>query len=171
MLSHHHYEQKLNSQGITNVLGGKFNINVVSRLLRNIIYTGQYFINGTIYTNVYPQIIDDTTFEKVNKMLSVGKHTCAQKKAPIPFLLSGKLVCRKCKALMTGDSGTGKNGIHYYNISDNSGNNIKLENVEDYTDLENKLNNKKEQSEPNGSDCSSLVRITGVEPAPFRTGT
>ena len=39
---------KLNSQGITNVLGGKFNINVVSRLLRNKIYTGQYFINGTI---------------------------------------------------------------------------------------------------------------------------
>ena len=327
---------KLNSQGITNVLGGKFNINVVSRLLRNKIYTGQYFINGTIYTNVYPQIIDDTTFEKVNKMLSVGKHTGAQKKAPIPFLLSGKLVCGKCKALMTGDSGTGRNGIHYYykcvnrkknhtcdkksveknyienyiinatklflknckqvkeiansvaeifnkeiakdnvltslnaqlkdinrqlnnlanaiangifskttneklnsletqkeeleikiaehsvrkikplssesvykflisfaeidntdlkacqrlinmfvnkvilyddyiniayNISDNSGNNIKLENVEGYTDLENKLNNKKEQSEPNGSDCSSLVRITGVEPAPFRTGT
>ena len=51
-----------------------------------------------------------------------------------------------------------------YNISDNSGNNIKLENVEDYTDLENKLNNKKEQSEPNGSDCSSLVRLRGLEP-------
>ena len=95
-------------------MGGKFNINVVSRLLRNKIYTGQYFINGTIYTNVYPQIIDDTTFEKVNKMLSVGKHTGAQKKAPMPFLLSGKLVCGKCKALMTGDSGTGRNGIHYY---------------------------------------------------------
>lgn len=34
-----------------------------------------------------------------------------------------------------------------YNISDNSDNNLKLENVENYFDIENKLNNKKEQSD------------------------
>ena len=33
-----------------------------------------------------------------------------------------------------------------YNISDNSDNNLKLENVENYSDIENKLNTKEEQS-------------------------
>ena len=34
-----------------------------------------------------------------------------------------------------------------YNISDNSDNNLKLENVENYFDIENKLNTKEEQSD------------------------
>ena len=105
---------KLNNIGLQNVLGGKFCINIISRMLRNPIYTGRFYANDTVYTNVYPQIIDETTFDKVNKMLSVGKHTGAQKKAVVPFILSGKLICGKCYTQMTGDSGTGRNGIHYY---------------------------------------------------------
>ncbi len=105
---------KLNNLGIKNASGGKFSINIISRMLRNPIYTGKYYADDTIYTNIYPQIIDDETFVQVNKLLAVGKHTGAQKKAPVPFILSGKLVCGKCKALMTGDSGTGRNGVHYY---------------------------------------------------------
>ncbi len=268
---------KLNKQGIKTNNGKDFNINAVSRMLRSPFYCGKVFADDTVYTNIYPAIIDEELFDKVNKFLQTGKKTAAQKKAPIPFILSGKLVCGKCKANMTGDSGTGRNGVHYYykcanrkrkhscdkksvekdyienyivcatkeflkhnkqlkelsqmvadvfndyigkdiarqkaksispldadkvykwflsfqnidttdklackrmidmfvnkivlyddyfdiyfNSTDDESKNIKLENAEDYLDIE------KEQS---GSDCSRLVRITGVEPAPFRTGT
>ncbi len=43
----------------------------------------------------------------------------------------------------------------YFNSSDDESKNIKLENAEDYTEIE------KEQS---GSDCSPLVLVVGVEP-------
>ncbi len=46
--------------------------------------------------------------------------------------------------------------------ADDESKNIKLENAEDYTEIG------KEQS---GSDCSHLVRLTGLEPARFPTGT
>lgn len=83
-------------------------------MLRNPLYSGRVYADDTIYTNIYPAIIKVEKFDKVNKMLAVGKRTAAQKKAPVPFILSGKLVCGKCKGQMTGESGTGRNGIHYY---------------------------------------------------------
>ncbi len=51
-----------------------------------------------------------------------------------------------------------------FNASEDNTHNIKLENVEDYTNLENQLNDKKEQPELSGSDCSHLVRMKGLEP-------
>lgn len=86
-------------------------------MLRSPFYCGKVFADDTVYTNIYPPIIDEDTFDKVNKSLQIGKKTAAQKKASIPFILSGKLVCGKCKANMTGDSGTGRNGVHYYNCA------------------------------------------------------
>ena len=44
-----------------------------------------------------------------------------------------------------------------FNASEDNTQNIKLDNIEDYTNLENQLNNKKEQPKHNGSDCSHLV--------------
>ena len=38
------------------------------------------------------------------------------------------------------------------------------ENLYDYTKLKNETSNKKEQSKPNCSDCSSLVPEVGLEP-------
>ncbi len=105
---------KLNKQGIKTNNGKDFNINQVSRMLRSPFYCGKVYADDTVYTNIYPPIIDEELFDKVNKSLQTGKKTAAQKKAPIPFILSGKLVCGKCKANMTGDSGTGRNGVHYY---------------------------------------------------------
>ena len=45
----------------------------------------------------------------------------------------------------------------YFTTSDDESKNIKLDNPEDFEEIE------KEQ--PSGSDCSHLVRITGLEPA------
>ena len=105
---------KLNKQGVRTLVSEEFNVNIISRMLRNPLYSGRVHADDTIYTNIYPAIIEVEEFEKDNKMLAVGKRTAAQKKSPVPFILSGKLVCGKCKGQMTGESGTDRNGIHYY---------------------------------------------------------
>ena len=105
---------KLTNQGVKTNFNNNFSINQVSRMLRNTFYVGKVYADDTVYTNIYPRIIDDEIFEKVNKTLQVSKRTGAQKKAVVPYLLSGKLVCGECKALMTGDCGTGRNHVHFY---------------------------------------------------------
>ena len=105
---------KLKKQGVKTNNGNDWTINQISRMLRSPYYCGKVYADNTVYTNIYPPIISEELFDRVNKSLQTGKRTAAQKKAPTPFILSGKLVCGKCKANMTGDSGTGRNGIHYY---------------------------------------------------------
>ena len=105
---------KLKNNGIKTNNGKDFSINAVSRMLRSPFYIGKVYADDTIYTNIYPPIIEEEIFERVNHSLQTGKKTAAQKKAVVPYILSGKLVCGKCKALMTGDSGTGRNGVHFY---------------------------------------------------------
>ena len=86
---------KLKNNGIKTNNGKDFSINAVSRMLRSPFYIGKVYADDTIYTNIYPPIIEEEMFEKVNTSLQTGKKTAAQKKAVVPYLLSGKLVCGK----------------------------------------------------------------------------
>lgn len=104
---------KLSNAGIKNKYGTEWNINSVSRILRNENYKGILTADDTVYTNIYPQIISEEIFDEVNSKLKVGKHTSAHYKTDTQCLLSGKLICGKCSGLMTGDSGKGKLGKIY----------------------------------------------------------
>ena len=104
---------KLSNAGIKNKYGTEWNINSVSRILRNENYKGILTANDTIYTNIYPQIVSEEIFDEVNTKLKVGKRTSAHYKTDAQYLLSGKLICGKCGDLMTGDSGKGKLGKIY----------------------------------------------------------
>ena len=44
---------------IKNNYGKPWTINMVSRVLRNPIYKGKFYADGTVYTNIYPQIVND----------------------------------------------------------------------------------------------------------------
>ena len=83
---------KLKKQGIKTNNGNDWTINQISRMLRSSYYCGQVYADNTVYTNIYPSIISEELYDRVNKSLQTGKRTAAQKKAPIPFILSGKLV-------------------------------------------------------------------------------
>ncbi len=63
-----------------------------------------------------PAIIDKDLFEKVQKRIAVNTRAPAVHKAEDEYLLTTHLFCGKCKAMMIGDSGTGKKGTvyHYY---------------------------------------------------------
>ena len=52
-------------------------------------------------------------FEKAQKRLAVNTYAPAKHKAKEEYLLSTKLFCGKCQAMMFGESGTGKSGRIY----------------------------------------------------------
>ncbi|MDD3232220.1 MAG: recombinase family protein [Clostridia bacterium] len=105
--------KKLNDKGIKNAYGKDWNINAISRILRNENYKGIVSADDTIYTNIFPAIIEEHIFDDVNERLKVSKRTSAHHKTEVNYLLSGKLICGNCGALMTGDSGKGKMGNIY----------------------------------------------------------
>lgn len=105
----------LNKRGIKTKKGKNFNKSYVYKMLENPKYNGKTHHRGKIYTNIYPQIVDDETWRKVQDIRNSNKHSPGRKKDVLDFLLSGKLVCGNCNEFMVGESGTGKHGErHYY---------------------------------------------------------
>ncbi len=63
-----------------------------------------------------PQIVDDGLFERVQNILDRNKAAPARSRGKQEYLLTTKLFCGYCKEMMTGYTGTGKQGnkYHYY---------------------------------------------------------
>lgn len=86
-------------------------------ILHNKRYTGVVEHQGELYDNIYPRIISDDLWEKVNSINEENKLAPSRKKEIFDYILSGKLVCGNCKHKMGGESGTSHTGdIHYYYI-------------------------------------------------------
>ena len=90
--------------------------NNVRRMLSNRKYIGEYRFKDIVIEGAIPAIIDTDLFEKVQKRIEVNTRAPAIHKAEDEYLLTTHLFCGKCKAMMLGDSGTGKKGTvyHYY---------------------------------------------------------
>ena len=87
--------------------------NNVRRMLSNRKYIGEYRFKDIVIEGAIPAIIDKELFEKVQKRLAVNTRAPAIHKAKDEYLLTTKLFCGKCKAMMFGESGTGKKGTTY----------------------------------------------------------
>ncbi len=109
----------LNEKGFRTQKGGLFNKNSLPRILSNPRYTGTYIYKEYVFPDAIPRIIDDELFEKVQKMLNKNRKQGAVHKARTDYLLTTKLFCGHCKAMMIGETGTGKQGTvyHYYKCS------------------------------------------------------
>lgn len=83
-------------------------------MLGNTKYIGKIKHGDTVYTNIYPRLIDDETWQIVQKIRNINKHLPGQKKDIFDFILSGKLICGDCKQTMVRISGTSKTGATYY---------------------------------------------------------
>lgn len=84
-------------------------------ILHNKRYTGVVEHQGELYDNIFPRIISDELWNKVNAINEENKLAPSRKKEIFDFILSGKLICGDCKHRMIGISGTSKTGaIHYY---------------------------------------------------------
>ena len=105
----------LKNDNILNNQGRLFCANSIMNLLKNKKYTGLLEYGDYVKENYYPRIIDDNTFEIVSKRIEDNKRSPARMKAYCLYRLSGKLYCGHCKSLMTGESGTSRQGkIHHY---------------------------------------------------------
>ena len=106
---------RLNVQGIKTKAGSPFNMNSLSRIIRNERYIGRVNSHGTIYTNIIPPIIDENLFYECNAIMDTHKHKARDCKSERPYVLSGKLFCGYCGNLMTAETGTSQTGkLHHY---------------------------------------------------------
>lgn len=105
----------LNAANIKNRKGHKFSIKYICNILSNKKYTGLYIYDDIIIPGGIPEIIDNETFDRAQKVLKKNKTIGAKYKASEEYILTTKLFCGECRSMMRGDCGTGKGGgIYYY---------------------------------------------------------
>lgn len=106
---------EMRKRGIRTKKGKYLTEKAIYKMLQNTKYNGKIKHGDTVYNNIYPKIIDDVVWQKVQDIHDSNKHAPGRKKEIFDFILSGKLVCGDCKRLMVGISGTSKTGAkHYY---------------------------------------------------------
>lgn len=105
---------ELNAKGYKSTTGQAFTLNSLQHVLNNKKYIGIYTFHGEEIDGIYPPIIDEEVFAKVQEQLKRHKRAPAAQKAKVEYLLQGKAFCGYCGAPMVGDSGTGKSGTRYY---------------------------------------------------------
>ena len=107
----------LKSRGIRTKTGAYLTQKRLYKIFSNTKYNGKIKHGDQIYDNIYPKIIDDETWAKVQNIKQENVHSPGRKKEIYNYILSGKLICKNCKRLMVGISGTGKSGAVYYYYS------------------------------------------------------
>lgn len=107
----------LNERGIKNSRNGKFTINIVTNMLKNRRYIGEYSFGEIVLPDSVPVIIPQKLFDRVAARMEKNKRAPARHKAAEEmYLLTTKLFCGKCGGIMAGESGTSKTmrKYHYY---------------------------------------------------------
>ena len=110
----------LNEKGYRTSKGMPFRLGSISGILVNRKYIGIYSYEDIEIKGGIPAIIDDQTFDKVQEMLKTNKRATGRMKAPVYYMLTGKLFCGHCGSSMCGESGTSHTGTiyNYYKCSD-----------------------------------------------------
>ena len=91
--------------GIRNRKGAELTENVVSNILKNRRYLGEYRFRDIVIPNGIPRIIPEDLFNEVQEKLAKNRKAGAKHKAKEEYLLSTKLFCGKCQRMMAGESG------------------------------------------------------------------
>ncbi len=102
----------LNSRGIKN-REYELNYNSVFRILTNRKYIGEYKFGDVVIADGIPALIDIETFDRVQAKMKVNKKAPAMHRSEDDYLLTTKLFCGKCGALMAGEVGTSHTQTKY----------------------------------------------------------
>ena len=95
----------MNARGIKN-RGYDMNYNSVFRMLTNRKYIGEYKFGDILLPDAIPAIIDKDTFDDVQQRLKNNKKAPAMHRSEDDYLLTTRLFCGKCGAMMVGEIGT-----------------------------------------------------------------
>lgn len=108
---------ELNARGLRNRNGKPYGCTAFQKALQCEKYIGVLDQSGIRVEDACPALIDKATFDKVQSRLEENRHHGAKNKAKVEYLLSGKLFCGHCGAVMQGVAGTGKTGNRWYYYS------------------------------------------------------
>jgi hypothetical protein len=107
--------QWLNAVGVKNTRGKTMSDNVVTRMLKNRTYIGEYHHGDHVIPGGVPVLIDVALFNRVQERFVKNKRLPMHFKAEDEYILTTKLFCGKCGNMLIGESGTGRNGtVHRY---------------------------------------------------------
>ena len=109
-------QAEMEERGLRSKRGNAYTVSVLSNLLKNRKYIGEYKYGDVVTPDGIPAIIDKELFERVQMRMAANKKAPARAKAEEEYLLTTKLYCGDCGRLMAGESGKGCKGIiyHYY---------------------------------------------------------
>ena len=94
-------------------MGGEMSYNTIQRMLSNRRYIGELRSRDVVQPNAIPALVSEDLFNKVQEKLAKNKKAPARHKAEESYLLTTKLYCGKCGALMFGESGVSHTGKMY----------------------------------------------------------
>ena len=106
--------EDLNSREIKSLRSKKYNINTVTRIIKNRRYMGEYCFGDISVPDGMPAIVSKELFELVNTRMEQNKRAPARYKADDRYLLTTKLFCGGCSGYFAGESGTSKTERKYY---------------------------------------------------------
>ncbi len=108
----------LNSEESFNPTNKKFYAALINKILHNKSYTGLHEFGGIVYDNIYPQIINEETWNKAQQEKPTIK---LDRQRPYNrdysksiYLLMPKVYCGNCKRRMETTSGTSGSGVMRY---------------------------------------------------------
>ena len=101
------------ARGIRTKKGHYIDDKRIYKIIANTKYIGKVQHGDTVYTNIYPAIIDEVTWQTVQSIRNANKHRPGSKKERFDYLLSGKLICGDCKEFMVGVTSTNRWGTVY----------------------------------------------------------
>ena len=101
---------ELNAKGVKTYFGTKWSNNCLQNNFKNKKYIGIFEYDGKEYNNIFPRIVDDEIFERVQQRLTMNKRLAAKGKAIIEYELTGDTFCLHCGSSVYGISGTARNG-------------------------------------------------------------
>ena len=107
----------LNHKGVTTVRGKPIDLNFVAAVLHNRKYIGEYSYREIVTPGGIPAIVPQDLFDRVQEKTAKNKKAPARHKAEDDYLLTTKLFCGTCGAMMVGESGTSSHQgrkYHYY---------------------------------------------------------
>lgn len=108
--------EALNAKGYVSRDGKKFTRTSFQHILRNRAYIGEYRYKDIVFEDGIPPLISKELFDQVQKIIDARiVNQKSTKRTAADYFLTGKLYCGHCGRLVTGLSGTSKQGnTHYY---------------------------------------------------------
>ena len=93
--------------------GKPFEQYYIYKILHDKRYTGVVEHQGTIYDNIFPQIISDQLWERCEAIYNENRQSPSRKKDKFDYILSEKMICGVCKRKRHGICSTGRHGGHF----------------------------------------------------------